>query len=200
MERHSPVPRVEIDLPTGFLRLFSTLLAYGITVEVPAGITLYELLIRSLGIDATYLESSIQTVLHDGKPVDNLFDYRVHASSTIALSAALPGLFGAAFRKGGTFSPLRQKAANSSEIQGSTDQPIEIKIKLFNMVAAELGPKLLQRGIRLTTVDFLNFMAHYPERAGSITVRLDDDAVTPKTLAVRLASGGQHIWLFVKES
>lgn len=194
------LPRVEIGLPDQFRGRFSTLFAYGVKVEVPSGITVQELFAGFLGIDADYLAGHVQTILHDGKPVDDIFAHRVTASSTLALSAALPGLFGAAFRKGGVFSPLRPKAESAAEPVG-TDETIEVTIKLFNLVAGAIGPVLLQRGIRIETAVFLKFLERHPDikQAEPVSLTIDGSAVSFENLADRLESGLTEMILLVKQ-
>jgi hypothetical protein len=88
-------------------------------------------------------------VLHNGKPIDDLDGCRIYESSTIALSAALPGLFGAAFRRQGTYAALRPQQTALSPENPPTDGDLKILVKLFNMTARELGPTLLEKGVEM---------------------------------------------------
>ena len=66
-----------------------------------------------LGISESYLNERVQTIFLNGRAVDDLFGEVVGNNSTIALSAAMPGLAGAVFRKGGMLSSLRNPRAGT---------------------------------------------------------------------------------------
>jgi hypothetical protein len=72
-----------------------------IRLMVRAGYTVREVLCGHLGVDPNFLERHIQTIFHDGKAVDDLDSEAVKDGSTLALSAAMPGLAGAILRRQG---------------------------------------------------------------------------------------------------
>jgi hypothetical protein len=128
---------------------FLKLLERGFKVKIAASLSIRELLCHDFGISDEYVENRIQTIFLDGRPVDNVNTAWVENGSKLALSAAMPGLVGATFRKGGFYASLRDtisyKKAENSVFKGAG----EIILKLFNMVAKELGPELLAKGIRI---------------------------------------------------
>jgi hypothetical protein len=67
----------------------------------------------------------------------------------VALSGAMPGLAGAIFRKGGAYASFRSNVAAAPS--SFREPPFEgiVILKLFNQVAADLGPYFLKKGIRI---------------------------------------------------
>jgi hypothetical protein len=128
---------------------FLKLLERGFKVKIVDSLSIRQLLCHDFGISKEYVDNRIQTIFLDGKPVDNVDTAWVENGSKLALSAAMPGLVGATFRKGGFYAPLRDtisyKKTENSVLKGAG----EITLKLFNMVAKELGPELLAKGIRI---------------------------------------------------
>ena len=78
--------------------------------------------------------------------------------STLALSAAMPGLVGATLRRG----CLRLFAPGDYFFGRWRDDPSKegrIILKLFNLLVPELGPHLLAKGIWLIGEDLTCFLA-----------------------------------------
>jgi hypothetical protein len=122
-----------------------------------AGCTIKDLLCEQLGIEKEYLDNRIQTLFLDGKPVDHVATYLPN-DATLALSGAMPGLVGATFRKGGVFAGMRSQISHETDKPAHHDRQIRIKLKLFNLIAKEMGPAFLQKGVYLesnTLHDFL---------------------------------------------
>jgi len=101
---------------------FFQLMQRGFMVKIRVGCSIKSLLCNQLGLSQEYLEERIQTILLDGRPVDDVESAIVKQESTLALSAALPGLVGATLRKGGYYAPLRSHISHS-ETASSWDQP-----------------------------------------------------------------------------
>jgi hypothetical protein len=80
--------------------------------------------------------------------VDDLETTVVGDGSAIALSAAMPGLVGATFRRGGALAAFRSSITYQAEgAFADTREQGMVNIKLFNMVVGELGPLFLKEGI-----------------------------------------------------
>jgi hypothetical protein len=131
------------------LNHFFPLFQHGVIIKTMVGGNIQELLSLYLQLNPEYVESRIQTVFLDGKAVDNLGEAVVRDGSSLALSAAMPGLVGATLRRGGAFASLRRAITFSqggemiSQIEG------RIILKLFNLLVPELGPPFLAKGIWL---------------------------------------------------
>jgi hypothetical protein len=137
---------LHLDQPIFFH--FSHLLQKGFVVEAEEGSSIKDLLCRQFSVEEDYLENRIKTIFLDGKPVDDVDKAIVKDGSTLALSAAMPGLVGSTFRRGGVLASFRSgityqpEDANTSGVEG-----VKVTIKLFNMVVSELGPLFLQEGM-----------------------------------------------------
>ena len=131
------------DQITGFIKLIQS----GFRMQVKTGLSIKELLCDHLGISDDYLHNRIQTIFIDGKAVDNEDNAWVYDGARIALSAAMPGLVGATFRKGGQYASFRGTISYTEPKNSGVKGEGEITLVFFNMVANELGPAFLQKGI-----------------------------------------------------
>ena len=134
---------VKVNQIAAFLKLIES----GFKLSIETGLSIRELFCNQLGISDDYFDNRIQTIFLDGKPVDNEDTARVHDGARIALSAAMPGLVGATFRKGGQYASFRGTISYSENDNSGEKGEGEITLKLFNMIAKELGPVFLQKGI-----------------------------------------------------
>jgi hypothetical protein len=154
----SAAQSVSLRIRAEWIRRFHQLLGQGFYTEVQAGCSLGDLLCNQLGIPRDYLQNRIQTIFLNSKPVDKPEAVTVALGATVALSAAMPGLVGAVMRKGGHYAALRQSI--SAGTSGECPQAAKgvVTLKLFNMVAAELGPAFLERGIGLEGEAWQDFL------------------------------------------
>lgn len=143
--------------------LFLPLFQKGFMVEIQVGLNINELLTDHLGLSPDYVEDRIRTVFLDGKPVDDFKRAIVKHGDTLALSAAMPGLVGATFRKGGSLAAFRSTITHNN-IGSRVDIEIGyITIKLFNLLVKELGTLFLKRGIYLDTQTAKKTLLNQPE-------------------------------------
>ena len=172
MEHFDPsTPKASIVNPSGsHLRLvvgkdlmpsFYRLLAQGFIVNARGNFSIKELLCQQYGIPDEYLEKRIQTIFLDGKAVDNVSSTIVKDGSTLALSAAMPGLVGAMLRKGGYYATMRAQIFHPKEDITSNGQTGKLKLKLFNLTAKEIGPFFLEQGIWISGTDLENILSNY---------------------------------------
>lgn len=171
-----PSVEIKITVAENRLSLMRLVFGYGIQFEVSAGTRVSDFLQQALCTDADYIENRIQTLFMDGRAVDDPESEEIHNPCTLAVSAAMPGVFGAAFRKQGTYSELRR---HCSEIRQNQENRVKqgklvaVTVKCFNQVAADLGDELLEAGVVMDLKDFLDFWA----RQGSILEK-DNAAVS----------------------
>jgi hypothetical protein len=123
------------------------LLQGGFQIEVETGKSVRELLTSQWGIPDEVIESRISTVFLDGKPVDDLDRATVHDGSTLALSGAMPGLVGATMRRGGVIAGFRSGITHRESGAPGHAGKGTIRVKVFNLLIAELMPLFLARGI-----------------------------------------------------
>jgi hypothetical protein len=146
MERF-PGPRVLLTFPAGEIPGFAWLLQCGFFVEVHTCGSVRCLLLDELKLSPDFIEHAIQSIFLDGKPVDDLDSAHVKDGCTVALSAAMPGLVGATMRRGGYYALLRSGISHTEDALCEAPRGGGVTIKLFNLVASELEPALMVKGI-----------------------------------------------------
>jgi hypothetical protein len=155
---------------------FSQLIASGFRMNIETGRSIREVLCGQLGIAKDYFDNRIQTVFLDGKAVDNVDSAWVENGSRLALSAAMPGLVGATFRRGGRYASFRGSISYSKSKNVVAGGEGSITLKFFNMIAKELGPMFLQKGIIIESQRLQDFVRRNLEelKADGISVDLND--------------------------
>ncbi|MHC1741824.1 MAG: hypothetical protein AB9873_02190 [Syntrophobacteraceae bacterium] len=197
----SRVPSICMTFAKGGAPGFSLLLQSGFLVSVPACGSIRSFLTDGLGLSPEFIDGAIQSVFLDGKPVDDLDAGMVHDGCVLALSAAMPGLVGATMRRGGYYSCMRSGISHREGSASVTSECGEITVKLFNLIASELGPSLLSCGLRVKGEVLVDF---FESRAAGFwdpceKVVLDGNAVNPQELAGWLRGAEAGI-LSVRES
>jgi hypothetical protein len=147
----------------GLLSLFFQFLQRGFFLGTSVGCSIRALLCEGLFIDEEYVLQRITTVFLDGKPVDDIDSATVRDGATLSLSAAMPGLVGAAMRRGGAFASLRSSITAQEREAPVTRGAGVIRLKLFNMIMQELGPEFLKKGIVITTSELVEYFRDQPE-------------------------------------
>ena len=140
-------PHLTIIVSEKFILYFLGILRSGFSADVTVGCSLQELLCNQLGVDANYLEDRVQTIFLNNSPVDDIAGTTVDDGATISLSAAMPGLNGAVMRRGGLLASLRQSITHHASNACRAPKQGKIRLKLFNLIAKEIGPDFLDRGI-----------------------------------------------------
>lgn len=131
------------------LTAFFPILQKGVTVPATVGCTLKSLLCDQFAIPADYVTDRITTIFMDNHPVDDLERTIIQDGSRVTLSAAMPGLVGATMRRGGFYAALRQGISHIVESGIAAGGCGTVRVKLFNLLLAELGPLVLARGLML---------------------------------------------------
>ena len=180
-----------------FVQLFQK----GLVLDVPEGATIRDVVTGSLKVEAHYLDGRINTVFLDGQAVDNVDAARVGQGAVLSLSASLPGFVGAALRKGGFYAVMRAEItldAHSIPVKSHTSR---ISVRLYNLVAKELGPKLLAGGVRFQKADLTEFLATRPQAFWKACTKITVNGVQvdPKNLQYMLSSfPGYLAYVYVK--
>ena len=99
---------LSITVAEDYLLKLIGLLTPSFRVRAQVGNDLKAFVCQQLGVHEVYFEERIQTIFLDNKPVDDVTKTVVRDGSVMALSAAMPGLVGATFRKGGQYSWMRK--------------------------------------------------------------------------------------------
>ena len=181
-------PRLAFIVDESLIARFFLLLQQGVTIRRRVGCSVDAFLRNELEVGPAAIEK-IQSIMLDGKPVDDIGTALLHDGSVLALSAAMPGLVGATLRRGGAYSSLR--SAITYHETGQTSDPAEgwVGIKLFNLMMAELGPGLLRQGVLVKTADLTDLLAERSQefRRGCI-ITLDG-----KPIDIGMLEGGSEL-------
>ena len=169
--------RVDIDIAEDQLRRFFPLLGGGFDILTEVDLTVSAWFCSQPGLATDYLKNRIQTIFLDGKAVDDPEKAIVKDGSTLALSAAMPGMVGSTFRKEGVFASMRSQISHVTDPSVHHDRQIEVKLKLFNLIAKELGPAFLQKGVIIEGEHFQDFAVRNSEnfKTACISIRLNDE-------------------------
>lgn len=199
--RHD-APTVTISLPHERAVELASLLQYGIFCPVEGPQSVQSFLLVQPGLSRAYIEARVETIFVNGLPVDCLED-TVAAGDTVALSAAMPGLAGAIFRRQSLHAGLRSVPAPGAQ-GAETVSPGEtessecgyICLKLFNAVARDVAGPLLEKGVLLPA----RALAQYAGRtAAGLPCRWNDEAVSWEAF-VRLLQTTPRVFLRLQES
>ena len=167
--------KISLTIKPDRMSLFSSLLGQGFTLNIRTGISVRDLLCRQIGVSDNYLDQRIQTIFLDGKVVDNIDTAVIRKGSTLALSAAMPGLAGAVLRRGGAYAAMRSQISHKNHTTDVSDENGTVMLKLFNLVALELGPMFLKQGIWIDGKNLENFFQRVPDFFwdGCLTAEID---------------------------
>jgi hypothetical protein len=142
---------------------FFPLLQRGVMVKVQVGCSIKTMLCKQWGLSTEYVEDRVKTIFLDGKAVDDIDSAIIKDGSTLALSAAMPGLAGAILRRGGPLALLRTQTTHREEKKYSSRREGMVVLKLFNLLVRELGPTFLKRAIFVRREDFKGFLTSLTE-------------------------------------
>ena len=138
---------------------FFPILGEGLLVKGPGGENVEGFLQKAAGVSPAYLKDRVQTVFLDGRALDDCSTTVVGDGAVLALSAAMPGLAGAVLRRGGFYAAMRRPISHEGGGAAAAGAEITVTLKLFNLVARDLGPGLLGRGILLPGSRLKDFIA-----------------------------------------
>jgi hypothetical protein len=142
---------------------FLQLLQKGVKVKARVGSTVLSFLCDDLGLSPEYVDKRIQTLFLNGKAIDKPDASLLKEDSTLALSAAMPGLLGATLRKGSYYAKMRSEISYQEQSTGATVHEGFVLLKLFNLLPSEVGPAVLARGIWLKGEELNQFLKGLPD-------------------------------------
>ena len=177
-------PGLVLIVTAGEIPKFVGLLNAGFMLNIRVGESVQTLLCDRLGLDKSYFDDRIQTLILNSKPVDDPATAKVKNGSILALSAAMPGLVGATFRKGGKYRWMRGSISHPDDSDITAGKTGWVTMKLFNLILKELGPFFLEAGVWLKGETIQAFFA---DRADSLvgnirSVFLNGREVVPEAL------------------
>jgi hypothetical protein len=169
--------RIGLKVVSDALPGFTTLLQSGIYVDVEQGTSIDALLFGLPGFSEEYVKTNVQTIFLNGLPADNLQQQLFGKEAVIAISAAMPGLAGAIFRKDGVHASLRTTTAGMLSSQDAPEAPITIRLKLFNMIAMDRGEQLFRDSCVISAKSLDQFLNYRPPLLAAIQNIMVDGSV-----------------------
>jgi hypothetical protein len=180
---------IELIVQTEALPRFTTLLQSGIYVDLDQGTSIGEFLFALPGFSEEYVNKSVQTIFLNGLPADNLQQQLFGKEAVIAISAAMPGLAGAIFRKDGVHASLRTTTAAELSSKDALETPITIRLKLFNMIAMDRGEELLSNTCIIAAKSLRAFLSYRPPLCAAIQkTTLNGEIIDANTLQELLSA------------
>jgi hypothetical protein len=199
MEDQNSIPQhLNYVVKDNQITVFLKLIESGFRLRIKTGLSIRELFCEQLGISDDYFDNRIQTIFLDSKPVDNVDTALVIAGARIAISAMMPGLVGATFRKGGHYASFRGTISHSEADNSSIKGEGEIVLKFFNVIAKELGPTFLQKGIIIEGERLRDFTHRNSEdlKVGCTSMHLNDAEIDVAKLE-KMEWEGQKVFVQV---
>ena len=161
--KRQPVPKLTLSIARDGIHSFFSLLRQGFMIEIQAGCSIKTMLDDALGLDEDYVEDRIKTIFLDSKPVDDIKTACVENGSVLALSGAMPGLAGATLRRGGQLASFRGSISCRSFGESGLGQNGYAFVKLFNLLANDLGPIFLEKGILIKNQQLVTLLRRQPK-------------------------------------
>jgi hypothetical protein len=186
--------KLALTLSGSSLSRFLPLLGEGFLLKGPGGETVENFLLKAAAVSPAYLKTRVQTVFLNGRPLDDFSAARVADGDTLALSAAMPGLAGAVLRRGGYYAAMRRQISHEGRSGDTTAREILVTLKLFNLVARELGPEFLKQGVLVSEDQLKDFLERQGRWAwdGCLAAEADGQPMKVSQIIERL---GGSAWI-----
>ncbi len=191
--------KLELHFQSGTIKRFTAILQGGVCVNTSYGELLGLFLKRLPGFTSSYITQHIQTIFLNGHPIDDLETPLVKENSVLALSAAMPGLAGAIFRRNSMHAALRSGSQPVGQ-DGSKSDCISIILKLFNVIGTERGPDLLRHGVFIPRKTIQKYFMERPSLQAEIHTLFTSDTILEKEDLPAFLERQDKIFLIVKET
>ena len=118
----------------------------GVFVWLEHPYTVRAFLEECFNLSESFILSRVQTILLDSKVVDDMDTAWLRPGSRLALSAAMPGVVGAALRRDGLFARMREGIRCPAGCCPDDAAPFWMELRLYNAMIEELARPLLAYG------------------------------------------------------
>jgi hypothetical protein len=164
---HTTSIPLEITVRADAIDRFTILFQSGIMLTVNSGVPVGVFMSSLPGFDIDYISDTVQTIFLDGNAIDDLEQPLTRQDHVLALSAAMPGLAGAIFRRNSLCAALRTRSDNPRTSEKSNHE-LCILLKLFNTIALEKGGEILRSGGIISGENLLSFFQQRPSLLESV--------------------------------
>lgn len=186
------IPHLKLSVSLEKIELFTTLLQSGIILPCRTGTPIGVFLDNLPGFDLSYISERIQTIFLDGHAVDDLQRPFAKSRHVLALSAAMPGLAGAIFRRNSMCAALRTRPLQTAS-SSKSEEETEVHLKLFNMIAREKGAGILAAGGYFTGETLHEFFIQRPSLQQSLlSIELDRQHLKADDFLSHLLGSSQY--------
>ena len=175
---------IDLTVNPNQIPFFFKLLRKGILIHIETDLCAREFICDRLGVEPEYMDKQIQTIFLDGKLLDDRNAAVIKGGSTLAISAAMPGMVGATFRSGGFYATFRSPISHDGVPVTGQAHTKPVLLKCFNKISNDVGPMLLERGIWVTGQDFKDLVVDRMDdfQKGPALILLDHRSVDPGVL------------------
>ncbi len=189
----APLPEVVLHISEKNISFFLGVLQAGVQMQVSAKTSLGNFLCNCPGFSPQYVKEEVQTIFINGKAVDDLETPLAGRHLVVAVSAAMPGLAGAIFRRNGLHASLRTSPGLEAKKEKPAEkrETIDITLKLFNTILRDTGREMLRSGVIIPTTRFVDFFNNRRERLQLIEKAiLDTQELSASALPSRIVDKG----------
>jgi hypothetical protein len=180
-------PHLTFQVLPGKTAMFTTLLQTGIRITADYGTTIGVFLASLPGFTEDYINDQVQTIFLNGTATDDLETPLDVDKPVLAISAAMPGLAGAIFRKNSLHAALR--TTQTTHRNESAEAMVAVTLKLFNAIARDRGEQLLKEGVTMEAASVRRFFETREALRDLIdTVRLEDTFIAREDLMATLSA------------
>ncbi len=192
-------PSIALTFERTAFSLFSPLLQSGIQVPAALSCSIQSFLCDQMGLEPDYVRDRILSIVLDGRPVDDTEKALLGDGSLLALSSGMPGLAGAALRRGGLLASFRGSITHKESAAPVAEHEGTICVKLFNLMMQELGPRFLERGILIQSGALARFLNQNrgPLLEKCRSIRRNEVAVEPAGFLKEIADNEEELLLSV---
>lgn len=189
-------PALTIQVQPGTLPGFTSLLQAGILLGAGRGTSIGAFLSTLPGFTSEYISAAVQTIFLNGTATDDMETPLDTDTPVLAISAAMPGLAGAIFRRNSLHAALRTVTHGAAPRRDGG--AIIVTLKLFNAIARDRGVDLLTGGVTIRTDSLSRFLDSREDTYHQIlAIDFDNEAITLSELSMRLQ---QHDTIFIRFS
>jgi hypothetical protein len=150
------IPHLIFKIPSEKIDMFTSILQAGIKIPTHHGNSIGVFLEALPGFTTEYITDAIQTIFLNGTATDDLETPLDGINPVLAISAAMPGLAGAIFRKNSLHAALR--TTKEKEVTTRENNQLTVTLKLFNSIARDRGALLLYEGIVIEAEQISRFL------------------------------------------
>jgi O-acetylhomoserine/O-acetylserine sulfhydrylase-like pyridoxal-dependent enzyme len=149
---------ISISIDHNMIAAFFYFLERGVKKEIAVGCDIKTMLSDQFNMSTDYIDNRIKTMFLEGRPVDDVNATIINNGATLALSAAMPGLAGATFRRSENIKASTKTIELKKKVKNHNLQKGIITIKLFNLILREFGPSFLESGVLVSKQELTEFL------------------------------------------